>query len=283
MTSPAIPPSTTPSTSPLLIDIGANLTNSRFHDDLPEVLARAQRAGVAQIIVTGTSQAASRGALALAQRYPGTLYATAGVHPHDAKHWDQQSAKAIRTLLGKPQVVAVGECGLDFNRNFSPREQQLACFEAQLELAAEVQKPVFLHDRDAHSDFLAILKRHRPKLNGAVVHCFTGTRDEMRAYLDLDCHIGITGWVCDQKRGQSLRDAVRFLPKERLMLETDAPFLTPPNLSPKPLNNRNEPAFLQQVLATLARIMQINPSSLAEQCSDNSRAFFALPPPPALP
>jgi TatD DNase family protein len=260
-----------------LIDIGANLTNNRFHEDLNEVLARAQQAGVGQIIVTGTSLAASRGAFALTQRHPGLLYATAGVHPHDAKHWDQHSAKQIHALLKNPQVVAVGECGLDFNRNFSPKEQQLACFEAQLELAAEVQKPVFLHDRDAHADFLTLLKRHRPKLNGAVVHCFTGTREEMRAYLDLDCHIGITGWVCDQRRGQSLRDAVRFLPKERLMLETDAPFLTPPNLSPKPVANRNEPAFLPQVLATLARIMQVTPASLAQQTTHNSRSFFGLP------
>ncbi|MEN9866747.1 MAG: hypothetical protein RL748_2337 [Pseudomonadota bacterium] len=260
-----------------LIDIGANLTNSRFQDDLDAVLARSRQAGVNKIIVTGTSSAASRAAWALTQRYPDLLLSTAGVHPHDAKHWDDKTAKLIADLLRHPQVVAVGECGLDFNRNFSPRQQQLDCFEAQLELAAKVKKPVFLHDRDAHADFLAILKRHRSNLTGAVVHCFTGTLEEMRAYLDLDCHIGITGWVCDQRRGDTLRQAVKHLPLNRLMIETDAPFLTPPNLSPKPANNRNEPAFLPHVLATLSRIMQIKPQDLAAQTVATTQAFFALP------
>ena len=260
-----------------LIDIGANLTNSRFQDDLDAVLARARSAGVGQIIVTGTSSAASRAAFALTQRFPDMLYSTAGVHPHDAKHWDSNSAKLIAELASHPAVVAIGECGLDFNRNFSPRQQQLDCFEAQLELAVKLKKPVFLHDRDAHDDFLAILKRYRNALSGAVVHCFTGSLEEMRAYLDLDCHIGITGWVCDQRRGDGLRQAVKHLPLERLMIETDAPFLTPPNLSPKPANNRNEPAFLPPIVATLSRIMQIKPQELAAQTVRTTQLFFALP------
>ncbi len=260
-----------------LIDIGANLTNSRFQDDLDAVLARARQAGVGQIIVTGTSSAASRAAYALTQRFPDMLYSTAGVHPHDAKHWDSKSAKLIAELASHAKVVAIGECGLDFNRNFSPRQQQLECFEAQLELAVTLKKPVFLHDRDAHDDFLAILKRYRNALSGAVVHCFTGSLEEMRAYLDLDCHIGITGWVCDQRRGDGLRQAVKHLPLERLMIETDAPFLTPPNLSPKPANNRNEPAFLPPIVATLSRIMQIKPQELAAQTVRTTQSFFALP------
>ena len=259
-----------------MIDIGTNLTNTRFQDDLDSVLSRARAARVDHIIVTGTSLGASRAALALCKRYPDVLTCTAGVHPHDAKHWDAQSATAISELLRQPQVVAVGECGLDFNRNFSPREAQLACFEAQLQLAADVKKPVFLHERDAHADFFRLLAKYRPQLAGAVVHCFTGGVDELKAYLDLDCHIGITGWVCDQRRGGALREAVRHIPLNRLMIETDAPFLTPPNLSPKPAANRNEPVYLPLVLATLARILQVKPQELAAQTLQTTRTFFNL-------
>lgn len=260
-----------------IIDIGANLTNSRFQEDLDQVLARARGAGVNHIIVTGTSLGASRAALALAKAHPGLLTCTAGVHPHDAKNWDAKCAKAIADMVRQPQVVAVGECGLDFNRNFSPREAQLACFEAQLQLAAQVKKPVFLHERDAHADFFTLLARYRPQLSGAVVHCFTGDTQELKAYLDLDCHIGVTGWVCDQRRGDALRQAVKHIPLDRLMIETDAPFLTPPNLSPKPANNRNEPMYLPQVLATLSRLLQVKPQELAAQTQQTTRLFFGLP------
>lgn len=259
-----------------LIDIGANLTNSRFQDDLTQVLARSREASVDHIIVTGTSASASRAAFALTQKYPDMLTSTAGVHPHDAKHWDDKTTGLILELAAHPQVVAIGECGLDFNRNFSPREAQLTCFEAQLQLAAQVKKPVFLHERDAHDDFFALLKRYRPQLVGAVVHCFTGDVNELQAYLDLDCHIGVTGWVCDQRRGDDLRQAVKHIPLNRLMIETDAPFLTPPKLSPKPASNRNEPAYLPAVLATLSTILQIAPQDLAAQTVQTTREFFSL-------
>lgn len=259
-----------------LIDIGANLTNSRFHDDLPEVLARAQRAGVHRVIVTGTSERASRDALALARRYPAQLTCTAGVHPHDAKHWNAKTAEVIAVLAANPEVVAVGECGLDFNRMFSPEAQQLACYEAQLALAARLKKPVFLHQRDAHQRFFELLKRYRPQLLGAVVHCFTGNVEEVNAYLALDCHIGITGWVCDERRGGDLRQAVKHIPLNRLMIETDAPFLTPRNLTPRPASNRNEPAYLSTVLTTLARLLKIAPAELAAQTVKNTQEFFDL-------
>lgn len=260
-----------------VMDIGANLTNARFQDDLDAVLLRAEKAGVGHIIVTGTSLAASRAALELVRRFPQQLSCTAGVHPHDAKNWDARSARQIAELARRPEVVAVGECGLDFNRNFSPREAQLACFEAQLQLAAQVGKPVFLHERDAHADFCKLLARYRPQLRGAVVHCFTGGEAELNACLELDCHIGITGWVCDQRRGVALRQAVKHIPLSRLMIETDAPFLTPPNLSPKPVANRNEPMYLPQVLATLSRLLQVAPAELAAHSVRTTRAFFGLP------
>lgn len=259
-----------------LIDIGANLTNRRFSEDLDAVLVRAGTAGVSHIIVTGTSVSASTAALQLAKAHPAVLSATAGVHPHDAKTWASSSVTAIKTLLADAKVVAVGECGLDFNRDFSPRDAQLACFEAQLQIAQEVQKPVFLHQRDAHEKFVELLRRYRPGLSGAVVHCFTGTREEMEEYVAMDCYIGVTGWLCDERRGQQLRDLVRYIPLNRLLIETDAPFLTPHGLQPKPPGNRNEPAFLPSVLTRLADIIQVSEVDLATNIFNNTRALFNL-------
>ena len=258
------------------IDIGVNLTSKRFHSDLPEVIDRAKEAKVDHLIITGTSVQASQAAWKIAAQEPSYMSSTAGVHPHDAKDWDNNSAEQIRTLLAQPEVVAVGECGLDFNRDFSPRDQQQRCFEAQLALATEVKKPVFLHQRDAHDPFFSTLKVCRSELSGAVVHCFTGSREEMEAYIDLDCYIGITGWLCDNKRGQALRELVQYIPLEKLMIETDAPYLTPHNLKPKPKNNRNEPAFLPIVLQTLAEILDIQEEELATKLYDNTVRFFSL-------
>lgn len=259
-----------------MIDIGVNLTSGRFHKDLSEVMDRAREAGVHAQIVTGTSVHASAEALALAEAYPNELYATAGVHPHDAKSWNDESAASLAALARKPGVVALGECGLDFNRNFSSPQDQLICFEAQLALAAELQKPVFLHQRDAHEAFMPILKRYRPQLTCAVVHCFTGTRAELEDYLALDCSIGVTGWVCDERRGGELRELVRHIPAERLMVETDAPYLTPHNLPQKPKGNRNEPAFLPYVIEKVAECRAEAVGPLARQTAANARAFFRL-------
>ncbi len=259
-----------------MVDIGVNLTSGRFHKDLSEVMHRAREAGVHTQIVTGTSVRASEEALELTLAYPNELYATAGVHPHDAKSWNDESASALAALARDPGVVAIGECGLDFNRNFSPPEDQLFCFEAQLALAVKLQKPVFLHQRDAHEAFMPILKRYRPQLTGAVVHCFTGTGEELEDYLALDCAIGVTGWVCDERRGGELRELVRHIPAERLMVETDAPYLTPHNLPEKPKGNRNEPAFLPYVIERVAECRGEPIERLAKQTAANARAFFQL-------
>lgn len=270
-------PGTPPAKTSGLIDIGANLTSKRFRKDLDEVVERSRTAGVTSVLVTGTSIAGSEEAVALARDYPRFLFATSGVHPHDAKTWEESSARALADLAGRPEVVAVGECGLDFNRDFSPRDQQVECFEAQLRLATERQKPVFLHQRDAHETFLPLLKRYRDQLPGAVVHCFTGSGEEMADYLALDCHIGITGWLCDSRRGGELRELVGKIPDDRLMIETDAPYLTPHNLSHKPKGNRNEPAFLPAVVEMLAQCRGQSPQFVAEQTARNARRFFALP------
>src|SRR5699024_867619 len=157
----------------------------------------------------------------------------------------------FRALAAHPEVVAIGETGLDFFRDFSPRPQQEAAFRAQLELAAELDMPVFLHQREAHARFLPILRDHLSALPAAVVHCFTGTDTELDAYLDAGCHIGITGWICDERRGHHLRDLVARVPAGRLMIETDAPYLLPRDLRPKPRSRRNDPMHLAHVAATV--------------------------------
>lgn len=259
-----------------MIDIGVNLTSGRFGKDRDQILDRAWAQGITALIITGTSLAGSRDAAALAAVDSRRLYATAGVHPHEAKTWDEAAAQRLRELVRQPQVVAVGECGLDFNRDFSPRPDQLACFEAQLALAVELGKPVFLHQRDAHSAFMPILRRYRDQLPGAVVHCFTGTGEELEDYLSLDCHIGVTGWVCDEKRGGELRELVGRIPADRLMVETDAPYLTPHNLPKKPKGNRNEPAFLTYVITKIAECRDEPFAAVAEATAHNAERFFHL-------
>jgi TatD DNase family protein len=262
---------------PALVDIGANLTHPSFHDDLPQVLERASAHGVATIVVTGTSVDGSRAALELARANPGTLYCTAGVHPHDAQHCNADTIPALRAIAACSEVVALGECGLDFNRNYSPHPDQERWFVAQLELACELGKPLFVHSRDAHPRLAEILRRYRNRLSRVVVHCFTGQADELRGYLELDCHIGITGWICDERRGRHLLALVREIPAGRLLLETDAPYLAPRDLRPQPHARRNEPAFLPHIAASVARALGKPLDQLARETGANARAFFGLP------
>jgi len=263
---------------PDLIDIGANLTHAAFREDLAQVLERAVRAGVSTIVVTGTSLAASAQAAQLAEAHPGLLRATAGVHPHHAGDCDAATIPALRALAAHASVVALGECGLDFNRNYSAHPDQERWFVAQLELACELGKPLFLHSRDAHPRFAELLRGHRDGLPRAVAHCFTGEREELRAYLDLDLYIGITGWICDERRGLHLRELVREIPGDRLLLETDAPYLTPRDLRPQPKARRNEPAFLAHILRAVALARGEAPETLGAATARNARRFFNLEP-----
>lgn len=259
-----------------LIDIGANLTHPAFHGDLPEVLARAAAAGVAQVVVTGTTVPESTNALKLSKEHPGAVYATAGIHPHHARECDDRTIPALRVLAQQPRVVAIGECGLDFNRNYSPHPDQEKWFEAQVDLAIELRKPLFLHSRDASASFVGLLKRKR-NLPPSVAHCFTGEKAELHAYLDLGLYIGITGWICDERRGAHLLKLVREIPAERLMLETDSPYLTPRDMRPQPKARRNEPAFLPHVLRAVARALGKSVEQVADETTRNARTFFGLP------
>jgi TatD DNase family protein len=259
-----------------LIDIGSNLTHGSFAQDRDEVMARALEAGVRRQIVTGTDMASSSQAAALAGAHAAQLSSTAGVHPHHAHSFDAALGEQLSLLLRRPAVVAVGECGLDYFRNLSPPEAQRAAFVAQLEIAAAARKPVFLHQRDAHDDFAAILKDFRGALSGGVAHCFTGGRAELEDYLALDLHIGVTGWVSDERRGQALREAVPHIPGDRLMLETDAPYLLPRDLNPRPRSRRNEPSHLPHIARAVAQLRGEPFDEVAASTTRNAIRFFGL-------
>ena len=260
-----------------LLDIGANLTHDSFDHDRDAVLQRARDVGVAQLIVTGASREHSPKALKLAQQHPGALFATAGVHPHHASEYTAECDAEIRALHAHAEVVAVGECGLDYFRDFSPRPAQRRAFELQLQIGVDTGKPLFLHQRDAHADFMAMMQNFEGRLGPAVVHCFTGTREELFDYLDQDWHIGITGWLCDERRGQHLRELVRNIPANRLMIETDAPYLLPRTVKPAPSHRRNEPMYLAHIIEELARDRGEDVAVTAANTTASARAFFRLP------
>ena len=251
-----------------LVDIGANLTHPAFHGDLPQVLQRARDAGVATIVVTGTTVEETRKALAL------DFLTTAGVHPHHARECGPQTIPALREAAKDPRVVAIGECGLDFNRNYSPHPDQELWFLKQIELALETGKPLFLHSRDAHPRFAEILRTSQ--VRQAVAHCFTGEKQELHACLDLGLYIGITGWICDERRGRHLLELVREVPRDRLLLETDSPYLTPRDMKPQPKARRNEPEFLPHILRAVARALGRPAEEIAAETTRNAKQLFGI-------
>ena len=260
-----------------LIDIGCNLTHDSFDRDREQVIRHAAQAGVRQLVITGASEAGSEQALELARHYPGHLFATAGVHPHRAADYTDRTDQHLRELLLEPQVVAVGEAGLDYFRDISPRKVQRQAFESQIQIAIDTGLPMFLHQRDAHQDFFALLKSARKEISRVVVHCFTDTREALHDYLDIDCHIGITGWICDERRGFHLKELVADIPANRLLVETDSPYLKPRNLRPKLKSNRNEPRLLPWIVGTIAACRDESPRLTAVNSTNAAREFFSLP------
>lgn len=260
-----------------LIDIGINLAHDSYDADRGSVIARAAAAGVVQMIVTGSSAESSRTAIALSRQHAGRLFATAGVHPHHATDLSAAVLTELGELTLAPEVVAVGECGLDYFRNYSPHAAQREAFHRQLQLAARCGKPVFLHQREAHGDFIAILREHWPALAGGVAHCFTGGAAELECYLELGLAIGITGWICDERRGRHLLELVRRIPADRLLLETDGPYLLPRDLHPKPSSRRNEPVYLAHIAAAVARARGEPAESLARSSTAAARRLFRIP------
>ena len=259
-----------------MIDIGANLTHRSFEDDRDEVLARARSAGVEGIIVTGTSVAESREAVRLAAADAG-VWSTAGVHPHEAKSVSATWIDDIAALAAKPKVVAIGEAGLDFNRNFSPPAAQRDVFAAQIELAGRLDMPLFVHDRDSEGETARLLAEYRAKPDLVVIHCFTGSARDLDTWLDAGYYIGVTGWICDPRRGGELRTLAPRIPSDRLLIETDAPYLMPATMRSKPRSRRNEPAFLVEIANALAELRGTAAAQIAETTAENARRAFRLP------
>ena len=264
----------------MLIDIGVNLTNKRFDKDRGDVILRAKNQGVDKLLITGTSVVESQQALELCQHYqqkfPNTLFSTAGVHPHDADGVSNDYLAQLAQLAKQPQVKAIGECGLDFNRNFSAPAQQLKIFKEQISLAAELTMPLFLHQRDAFSPWFEELKPFTDQIPAMVAHCFTGNKVELEQCIAADMYIGIPGWLCDERRGKDLQDIIKLIPSNRLLIETDAPYLTPRTIRPRPKSSRNEPSYLPYIVQQIAAITAIDGDEIACQTSINARKVFNL-------
>ena len=261
-----------------LIDIGANLAHDGFDADRDEMMQRASDAGVTAMIVTGSSDESNVRAAELSKASDGVLFSTAGVHPHHAADYTDESDALIRRLVNDSRVVAVGECGLDYFRNFSPRDAQLSAFKRQLDIAHEsASLPVFLHQRDAHEDFVDVMTPRLPDISRAVAHCFTGNETALRQYIDMGLYIGITGWICDERRGKDLYDIVHLIPDDRLLVETDAPYLLPRTIRPRPKSRRNEPMYLPEVVRVIAEAREQSPEHVAEISRANTIRFFDLP------
>lgn len=267
----AVNPSTVP-----LVDIGVNLTHDSFSDDFEQVVNRAIDSNIQHMVVTGSDLIESTAAAKMAAENPVLFSATAGIHPHYAEQYNQNTKASLADLLCQPCVRAVGETGLDYFRDISPRTKQVQSFEAHIELAIDKQMPMFLHQRDAHKDFLPMIKTHRQSLSNLVVHCFTDTATALQDYLDLDCHIGITGWICDERRGQHLLECVDSIPLDRLLIETDSPYLMPRTLKPKPKTRRNEPCTLPEVLNSIASVRPESVQEIARASTQNAQRFFGL-------
>ncbi len=270
---------------PGLVDIGANLLHAQFDSDRMSVLTRARTAGITRLVITATSLETAGNALSLVEKMAARadvpiLHATAGIHPHDAAQAPADWKSRVNDLVQHPAVVAIGETGLDFNRNFSPAQQQREVFAGQIDLANAIDRPLFVHDRDSNGEVLRMLQERATPPQNVVIHCFTGSAQELDDYLAAGYWIGITGWVCDRRRGQSLRDLVPRIPLTRLLIETDAPFLLPHDLPSgldhPPLGRRNEPAYLPHIAAALAELKQVPLDVLASATTANAISFFRL-------
>jgi len=261
-----------------LVDIGINLAHDSYDQDRTAVVERALAAGVRRMVVTGSSLDSARRAIELCHQWPGLMRATAGIHPHHAHQFKVHDQPELADLLCDPMVTSAGECGLDYFRDFSPRDEQRRAFVQQLDLAASLHKPVFLHQREAHADFMAILRDYLPSLPAAVVHCFTGTGPELDEYLAEGLSVGLTGWICDERRGLGVRDLIPAIPLDRLMIETDGPYLIPRNIRPKPSHRRNEPMNLCYVFEVICSARPEPAALIAASTTHNALTFFDLPP-----
>lgn len=273
-----------------LVDGGVNLTNRKFTEHSDYVIARALAAGVQKMVVTGLRFNGCKAASVMAKTRPNILYAAVGIHPHFVKDdWNDKVCDGIEELIKEPGVVAVGECGLDFNKDYSPRDIQETAFKKQVDLAVRYKKPLLVHDRDAHQNILDILKDFASALPPVVIHCFTGTADQIKAYIERGYYIGVTGYLCKEKYGSSLREAITdgTLPLDRIIVQTNAPYMTP-NVQRNELDPvsqtlldhcgvENEPCTLSIIVRTIAKCLSQEPRQVADALTETSMKVFRFP------
>ncbi|MEO9656352.1 TatD family hydrolase [Marinomonas sp.] len=258
-----------------MIDIGVNINHSYYLDDLATTLYDSAQAGVSDLVCIASDLEESQTIMVLCEQHD-MLWYTIGCHPHHAKDWQQDSLAQARKLIAQSNPVAIGETGLDFNRNYSTPAQQVYAFEQQIELALEFDLPLYLHERDAHDEMLKHLEKYPALTSKSIVHCFTGNPEQLKNYVSLGLSIGITGWVCDERRGQDLQDSLPFIPLDKLHLETDAPYLLPRNIRPRP--KRNHPKYLPYVAEEVAKLKNMSVNELIQQTRKNSQTLFGIKP-----
>ena len=258
-----------------LFDIACNFSSNRYDNDLDEVIKNAKNNNVTKFLVVSASINDVDKVYSIYQKYRSDCFFTVGTHPHHANEINSESMKKMRILVKDLKPCSVGETGLDFFRNLSTLEEQIFAFEEQIKLSIEFNKPLFLHQRDAHDEFIKIIMKYKNDINRAVVHCFTGTQKQLDSYLNLGFYIGLTGWICDERRNVELRKSIKNIPLDRLMIETDSPYLIPRNLTIKPKNNRNEPSYLPHIARDIADIINIDSSKLIDITYKNSISFFS--------
>ena len=257
-----------------IADIACNFTSDRFDNDLDEVINRAIVNNITKFGLICSRLSDIDKLLEIYNRYSKDMFFTIGVHPHHANEINEEYLKKLKEVINNYNPHAIGETGLDFFRNLSTYEEQIFAFEEQIKIAIDTNKPLFLHQRDSHDDFIKILRKYSSDINKSVVHCFTGTKEQLDDYLELDCYIGVTGWICDAKRNVELRKTIKNIPLERLMIETDCPYLIPKNLEEKPKNNRNEPTYLNHIANEVATLMKKDINDIREKTYKTSLSFF---------
>ena len=257
-----------------LFDIACNFSSDRFDNDLNEVIQRAKNNNVTKFLVVSASLKDAEKVYRIYQDNKDSCFFTIGVHPHHANEFDSLSSSEMIKLIDEYKPHSIGETGLDFFRNISSYEEQLYAFDEQIKIAIETNLPLFLHQRDAHEDFMKIISKYKKDISKAVVHCFTGTQKELDDYLEMGFHIGLTGWICDERRNVDLRKSLINIPIEKLMIETDCPYLIPRNLNDKPKNNRNEHSYLPHIASEIASLVRIDINQLANATFQNSMNFF---------
>ena len=257
-----------------IADIACNFTSDRFDNDLDEVINQAIVNNITKFGLICSRLSDIDKLLEIYNRYSKDMFFTIGVHPHHANEINEEYLKKLKEVINNNNPHAIGETGLDFFRNLSTYEEQIFAFEEQIKIAIDTNKPLFLHQRDSHDDFIKILRKYSSDINKSVVHCFTGTKEQLNDYIELDCYIGVTGWICDAKRNVELRKTIKNIPLERLMIETDCPYLIPKNLEEKPKNNRNEPTYLNHIANEVATLMKKDINDIREKTYKTSLSFF---------